>query len=275
MRLVEVGDIELEIHDLGQGDPVVLVQTALTADELAPLAALVATRGPYRAIAYHRRGYLGSSRVQGPGSVVRDAADCRDLIAALHLDTVHVVGYSYSGAVAMQLAVDAADHVHTLTLIEPPPVHVPSSPEFRAANARLQETRRAHGPVRALEEFLGLVIGPHWRTDVERRLPGATEQMQRDTGTFFDTDLPALLSWRFDAEDARRVGCPVLHITGSDSGPWFAEVRDLLLTWFPQGEDVLLSGADHSLTLTHTEQVADALVDFLGRYPIPAAWRPG
>ena len=43
MRLVEVGDIELEIHDLGQGDPVVLVQTALTADELAPLAALVAT----------------------------------------------------------------------------------------------------------------------------------------------------------------------------------------------------------------------------------------
>jgi pimeloyl-ACP methyl ester carboxylesterase len=275
MRLVEVGDIELELHDLGRGDPVVLVQTALTADELAPLAALVVTRGPYRAIAYHRRGYLGSSPVQGPGSVVRDAADCRDLIAALHLDRVHVVGYSYSGAVALQLAVDATEHVHTLTVIEPPPVHVPSSPGFRAANARLQETRRAHGPVRALEEFLGLVIGPHWRTDVERRLPGATEQMHRDTETFFDTDLPALLSWRFDAEDARGVGCPVLHITGSDSGPWFAEVRDLLLAWFPQGEDVLLSGADHSLTLTHTEQVADALVDFLGRHPIPAAWRPG
>jgi hypothetical protein len=32
--------------------------------------------------------------------------------------------------------------------------------------------------------------------------------MQRDTATFFDTDLPALLSWRFDAEDARRVNCP-------------------------------------------------------------------
>jgi pimeloyl-ACP methyl ester carboxylesterase len=275
MRLVEVGDIELEVHDLGRGDPVVLVQTALTADELAPLAEHVVTRGPYRAIAYHRRGYMGSSRAQGPGSVVRDAADCRDLIAALHLDRVHVVGYSYSGAVALQLAVDAADHVHTLTLIEPPPVHVPSSPEFRAANARLLETRRAHGSVRALEEFLGLVIGPHWRTDVERRLPGATEQMQRDTETFFDTDLPALLSWRFDAKDARRVGCPVLHISGSDSGPWFAEVRDLVLTWFPQADDVLLGGADHSLVLTHTAKVADALVDFLGRHPIPAAGRPG
>ena len=275
MRLVEVGDIELEVHDLGQGDPVVLVQTALTADELAPLSAHVVTRGPYRAIAYHRRGYAGSSPVHGPGSVVRDAADCRDLIAALHLDRVHVVGYSYSGAVALQLAVDAAEQVHTLTLIEPPPVHVPSSAEFRAANARLQETRRSHGPVTALEEFLGLVIGPHWRTDVERRLPGAPEQMQRDTETFFDTDLPALLSWRFDAEDARRVACPVLHISGSDSGPWFAEVRDLVLTWFPQADDVLLSGAHHSLALTHAVQVADALVDFLGRHPLSAARGPG
>jgi hypothetical protein len=34
MRLVEVGDIELEVYDVGTGDPVVLVQTALTADEL-------------------------------------------------------------------------------------------------------------------------------------------------------------------------------------------------------------------------------------------------
>lgn len=198
MRLVEVGGIELEVHDVGTGDPVVLVQTALTADELAPLAEHLVVRGAYRAIVYHRRGYASSSSVQGPGSVVRDAADCRDLILALGLGKVHIVGYSYSGAVGLQLAVDAAEHVHTLTLIEPPPVHVPSSAEFRAANARLQEARRARGPGAALEEFLALVIGPDWRTEVEQRLPGAAEQMQRDTTTFFDTDLPALLSWRFD-----------------------------------------------------------------------------
>ena len=270
MRLVEVGGITLEVHDVGRGDPVVLVQTALTADELVPLADRLVDRGGYRAIVYHRRGYANSSPVQGPGSVVRDAADCRDLIVALGLGKVHIVGYSYSGAVGLQLAVDAAENVHTLTLIEPPPVHVPSAAEFRAANARLQEVRRARGPVTALEEFLGLVIGPNWRTEVEQRLPGAAKQMQRDTTTFFDTDLPALLSWRFDAEDAERVACPVLHVSGTDSGPWFAEVRDLVLTWLPQAEDVLLAGADHSLALTHTPQIADALADFLGRHPIHA-----
>jgi pimeloyl-ACP methyl ester carboxylesterase len=274
MSLVEVGGIELEVHDVGTGDPVVLVQTALTADELAPLAEHLAARGAYRAIVYHRRGYARSSPVQGPGSVVRDAADCRDLIDALGLGRVHIVGYSYSGAVGLQLAADAAEHVQTLTLIEPPPVHVPGSAEFRAANARLHEVRRARGPGTALEEFLVQVIGPDWRTEVEQHLPGGAEQMQRDATTFFDTDLPALLSWRFDAEDARRISCPVLQISGSDSGPWFAEVRDLVLTWLPQTEDILLTGADHSLALTHTPQVADALADFLGRHAILAGREP-
>lgn len=267
MRLVEVGGIELEVHDVGTGDPVVLVQTALTADELAPLAEHLVARGAYRAIVYHRRGYASSSPVQGPGSVVRDAADCRDLVDALGLGRDHIVGYSYSGAVG-QLAADTAEHVQTLTLIEPPPVHVPSSTEFRAADARLQEVRRARGPGTALEEFLAIATGPDWRTEVEQRLPGAAGQMRRDTTTFFDTDLPALLSWLFDAEDARRINCPVLQISGSASGPWFAEVRDLILTWLPQTEDVLLTGADHSLALTHTPQVAYALADFLGRHAI-------
>lgn len=270
MRLVEVGGIKLEVHDVGTGDPVVFVQTALTADELAPLAAHLVDRGAYRSIVYHRRGYARSSPAQGRGSVARDAADCRDLIVALGLSKAHIVGYSYSGAVGLQLAVDAAEHVQTLTLIEPPPVHVPSAAEFRAANARLQQVRRAQGAVTALEEFLTLVIGPEWRTEVEQRLPGATAQMQLDTATFFDTDLPALLSWRFEAEDAGRIACPVLHIGGSDSGPWFAEVRDLVLTWLPQAEDVLLAGADHSLVLTHAPQIADALANFLGRHPIHA-----
>jgi pimeloyl-ACP methyl ester carboxylesterase len=274
VRLVEVSGIELEVDDVGTGDPVVLVQTALTADELAPLAEHLVAGGAYRAIVYHRRGYASSSPVQGPGSVVRDAADCRDLIDALGLGKVHIVGYSYSGAVGLQLAADAAEHVQTLTLIEPPPVHVPSSAEFRAANARLQEVRRVRGPGTALEEFLTRVIGPDWRTEVEQRLPGAAEQMQRDTATFFDIDLPALLSWRFDAEDARRINCPVLHISGSDSGPWFAEVRDLVLSWLPQTEDVLLTGADHSLALTHTPLVAEALANFLGRHAILAGDGP-
>lgn len=274
MRLIDIGGIELEVRDTGTGEPVVLVQTALTADELVPLADGLVTGG-FRTIVYHRRGYAGSGPVQGRGSVVLDAADCRDLVGVLGLGPVNIVGYSYSGAVGLQLAADAPEQVHTLTLIEPPPVHVPASAEFREANDRLLTARREHGPGPALEEFLSLVIGSDWHTEVERRLPGATAQMRQDRTTFFDTDLPALLSWKFDADDARRVTCPVLHVAAGESGPWFAQVRDLILEWLPHAEDVVIDGADHSLALTHATEISDVLIEFLRRNPVPTTERGG
>jgi len=68
---------------------------------------------------------------------------------------------------------------------------------------------------------------------------------------FFDTDLPALFSWEFGPESAARLPCPVLHVGGSASGPWFAASRKLMLTWFPRATDVVIQGADPALPLTH------------------------
>lgn len=191
MSMMPVGAARLEVLDEGSGEPVVFIQTALTADELSPLADRLRDR--FRTILYHRRGY----------------------------------------------GTDAPEYVHSLTLVEPPPVHVASAPEFRAANERLVAARHARGPESALEEFLTLVIGRHWRRYMERLVPGSAEQTRRDAHTFFDTDLPALLAWQFSAQDAHRIRCPVLHVGGTDSGPWLAEVRQLVLDWFPDAEDVV------------------------------------
>lgn len=264
LRTVAVDGARLEVLDLGSGEPVVFVQTALTADMLQPVAADPAL-GDHRRIVYHRRGYAGSSPVDGPGSIGRDATDCAGLLTGLGIDRAHVVGLSYAGAVALQLAAELPEPVRSLTLVEPPPVHVESADEFRAASERLIASRRDRGPAAALDEFLTTVIGPDWQQVVEDPLPGATAQMRQDVTTFFDSDLPALLAWRFGPEDAQRIRCPVLYIGGTDSGPWFAEVHDLVLRWLPHAEDVLIGGADHSLALTHTARVAEALADFLRR----------
>ncbi|TDD69292.1 alpha/beta hydrolase [Jiangella aurantiaca] len=261
MRPVGVGEVTLAVWDEGTGKPVVFVQTALTADELRPLSH--ALRPSFRTVLYHRRGYGRSSPTSGPGSIRRDAADCVRLLDALEIARAHVVGVSYSAAVALQLAADAPGRVLSIVLIEPPPVHVASAPDFRAANERLIRTRRLHGARAALDEFLILVIGSSWRADVTRRLPGAAVQMERDASTFFDTDLPAVLSWSFGPAEVARVRCPVLHVAGSESGPWFAEVRAQVLEWFPSAGDVVVPGADHSLAMTHWRQVAAAVEPFL------------
>jgi pimeloyl-ACP methyl ester carboxylesterase len=274
-ELVTVSGAELEVTDWGSGEPIVFVQTALTADELLPLAEEPVFEDGYRKVVYHRRGYAGSTPTDGPGSIVRDAADCRALIEALEIERAHIVGVSFSGAIGLQLAADRPESTHSLIVIEPPPVHVPSAPEFRAVNDRLLQTRRELGAAAALEEFLHFLIGPDWREAIEARLPGAAAQMERDTATFFDVDMPALLDWRFGPGDADRISCPVLYIGGTGSGPLFAEVRELILRWLPHAEGVIVDGADHSLALTHTSEIADALVAFLRRHMIAREQPPG
>jgi pimeloyl-ACP methyl ester carboxylesterase len=268
MTFVPVDGVELEVSDWGSGEPIVLVQTALTADELRPLAEEPALNEGYRKILYYRRGYAGSSPADGPGSVARDAEDCRGLLETLGIERAHVIGLSYSAAVCLQLAAEAPERVHSLVLLEPPPVHTASAHEFRAANDRLIQTRRAQGAAAALDEFLTTVIGADWRDDVERHLPDSAAQMERDVATFFDMDLPALLDWKFGADEAGRISCPTLHIGGTDSGPWFAEVRQQILDWLPQAEDVVIASADHSLALTHARDVAEATSQFVRRHPI-------
>jgi pimeloyl-ACP methyl ester carboxylesterase len=149
-----------------------------------------------------------------------------------------------------------------------PRSHVPSAAEFRAANERLLAARRRRGPAAALDEFLTLVIGPDWRVTAERALPDSVQQMQHDALTFLDTDLPALLTWQFTDVDAQNITCPVLYLGGTDSGPWFAEVHQLMMTWLPHAEHVILAGADHNLALTHPADIAAALTNFLTRHPI-------
>jgi pimeloyl-ACP methyl ester carboxylesterase len=201
---------------------------------------------------------------------MRDAGDCRDLLAALDIERAHIVGVSFSAAVALQLAVTAPSVVHTLTVIEPPPLHVPNAEEFIAANKELVELNDTKGTSVALDNFLTRLMGPQWRHDLESQLPGAVRQVQRDAATFFASDIPALLSWDFDAEAARRLNKPTLYIGGTESGPWFDAVRKLMSDWLSLSEDVVIAGADHNLVVTHPGQVVRALINFISRYPMDA-----
>jgi pimeloyl-ACP methyl ester carboxylesterase len=269
MKRVRLGDGEVEALDDGVGEPVVLIQTALVADELLSLAHALRRLGGYRTIAYHRRGYAGSDPAPTPHSIERDAHDCHALLLALGLERSHVIGLSYSATIALQLAVDAPAAVHTLTLLEPPPVGVPAAQQFEAVNRRLLALAAQQGPEVALEEFMTMLVGVDWPTMMERDLPGSVQQMRTDARTFFEADLPALFAWRFTAADADGVRCPVAHVAGTRSGPWFRQVRELMLTWFPGAEDVVIDGDDHSLAMTHPSEIAAALHPFLLRHPLP------
>jgi pimeloyl-ACP methyl ester carboxylesterase len=140
--------------------------------------------------------------------------------------------------------------------------------EFIAANDEITREYRAHGATQALEFFLARLMGSDWRTELDRHIPGAVDQVERDADTFFTSDIPALLAWEFDANKARALHQPTLYIGGTDSGAWFAEERNVILDWLPEAEDVAIPGADHNLAVTHSQRIAGELVDFIARHPI-------
>jgi pimeloyl-ACP methyl ester carboxylesterase len=260
---VSVGDGVLEVLDFGAGDPALFIQTGLTADELLPLAAHPALDG-CRRLVLHRRGYAGSSPAVVPTSIAGDVSDCVRLLDALGIERVQVVGYSYSGAVGLQLAADHPSRVTGLALVEPPPTVTTFRDEFAATVESLLAVRRASGVPAALNAFWDLLGTASWWAALEEHVPDARAQMRADAATFFDGDLPALLAWQI-GDLVSGVECPILYVGGDASGPWWEAVRKQVLDWFPEADDVLLGGADHGLAVTHAADIAVALQRFWNR----------
>lgn len=236
MRRLRIPDGVLAVEDEGVGEPVVLVQTALTADELLPVAEVLRRRGGTRTVRYHRRGYGSGGPARRPASVQSDADDCRLLLDTLGINRAHVVGLSYAAACALELAATAPGRVRTLVLIEPPPRARAGSRGVRRGEpvvARGAAHRRCRAGARgvraaALRVWLARAVGG--------LVPGCVAQMVSDAATFFDGDVPALLAWDFSRWSD--VTCPVLHIGGTASGGWFRRVRDVVMEQLPQAEDV-------------------------------------
>ncbi|WP_062522790.1 alpha/beta fold hydrolase [Demequina silvatica] len=269
-RSIDVGGASLDVWErpasslaaLGE-DPVVIVGTALTADELLPVARLLAAEPGPRIVAYRRRGYGSGGTTAGAGSIRLDAADLVALLDALGIARASLIGVSYSAAVVLQAAADHPERAARVAAIEPPPIQSRSAAAFRVACTRLASECDAIGARRTADRFLSRLMDPHWRLDLERLLPGSVAQVEEDASTFFLADIPALLAWDFDARDAARVTAPVLLVSGTASAHWFAEEIDAIRGWFRNVAHVSVANADHSMALTHAETVAGILSLFM------------
>ncbi|MGH3925803.1 MAG: alpha/beta fold hydrolase, partial [Pseudonocardiaceae bacterium] len=94
--------------------------------------------------------------------------------------------------------------------------------------------------------------------------------MEDDVATLFESDLPSIAEWRFGAEEAARIKQPVLFLSGTESPPICAEVRDLVHSWLPHTEDDLMPAANHLLHMRYPADAAARLADFLKRHAVAA-----
>ena len=271
-----VDGITLEYEISGTGEPVVLIHGALLADTFRPLLAEPGLAGRYQLITYHRRGYVGSTRTPGPASVARQVTDCRALLRHLSVERAHVVGHSYGGSVALQLALDFPELTHSLALLEPAFFGGSSAQGYRDALAQGQQRYREQGAAVVVDEFLLPRFGAGYRAWLDQAVPGAFAQAVADAETWFEREIPGLRGWSLGEAEVRRITPPVLAVLGGASDAlWsrFGETHRLLLRWLPRAEGFVLPRATHGLQLQNPRGMAEALADFCARYPISAAAR--
>jgi pimeloyl-ACP methyl ester carboxylesterase len=265
---VPVNGTELAYEVRGAGEPVVFIHGGIVADAFAPLLTEPALAGRYQLISYHRRGYGDSARPAAPVGLAEQAADCRALLAHLGVARAHVVGYSFGGAIALQLALDAPALVHSLALLEPtipaaladPAVAQYFLDALGAAMARYQ----AGDAAGAVDAFARGAFGAAYPAALEAAAPGAVEQAIRDADAMFRVDLPALQAWSFTPAEAGRIAQPILSVYHQDPvWPGFEASHTLLAAWLPQTEAAALPLATHLLQLVDPQGAAAAVAGFL------------
>jgi pimeloyl-ACP methyl ester carboxylesterase len=257
MPRVELAGCEVEYEIVGEGEPVVFLHARPFVSWYRPLVRALSGR---TVLQYWR------AAPEDPSFGIPDDADvCTRLLARVGIERPHVVGHSYGGVLALELARQRVVAVRSLALLEPAPTGLVERDEASARTAPLLNAVRDAGSAAAMESFLGTVCGDDGAAVLDRLVAGAVAEAVAHADRFFTVELPALVRWSFGAADAAAIDCPVLNMTGGQTAPRFAEGAEIIQSWFPRAEAWTLPRVGHLMMAQEPHATAERLQQF---------WRP-
>ncbi|MFE6776353.1 alpha/beta fold hydrolase [Streptomyces sp. NPDC057702] len=266
-------DITLHYEDKGAGQPVVLIHGyPLDGNSWEGQVPALLASG-HRVITYDRRGFGKSSQPATGYDYDTFAADLNTLMETLDLRDAVLVGFSMgTGEVARYLSVYGSDRVAKavfLASLEPYLAITDDNPDgaaplsfFEGVSEAVKEDRYAfftsfYADFFNLDENLG--------TRVSEEAVRHAWNVAAGAGPIASAAAP--LTWPTDFRaDIPRIDVPALivHGTGDRTLPVDATGRRFAKA-LPAARYVEIDGAPHGLLTTHTAEVNEILLDFLGR----------
>jgi O-succinylbenzoic acid--CoA ligase len=238
-----------------RGDPrpalLLLHATLSSGAQLLRLAAELAPHG--RVLLLDRRGSGGSRMaVAAPVDVARHVADAAQVLAACGERDAIVVGHSFGGVVALELAARDPGLVRAVAAWEPPYLPLAAEADRDALLRVAGLVRRAHaarGPAGAARVFMDIVSPGAW----DRLRSAQREALEAEgDGVLADAAMPDL-----DAESLRAIRVPVRLGTGDASEPVYAPITAALATRIPGATVTVLPGLRHFAPIVTPGPVAD------------------
>ena len=269
--LIDVGDVQLQCWERGDGPTILLVHASLFGDWFAPVFDEPALDG-FRVIRVHRAGYGASQRPDRHLTFADHARHSCRLLRELGVESAYWVGHSSSGCIGLQAALDYPDLLAGLLLLEPAPK--PAGPSsvalFEQVVAPTIAAAGAGDIADAADIFLRGVAGDTYRDHVRNRLGDkAHYQLVRDAEFFFTDELSAAHEWQIDDATAARITAPTLLVHGAETRrrtQAYAETIARLERMLPSVEALELPGLGHAMPLEDPPAVARLIATTVTRW---------
>lgn len=239
MPEIRLPGIRLYHEERGEGAPILCIHgTSSSAlvwegavEELARLG---------RVIAYDRRGCTRSQRPEPylTTSQSEHADDAAALLEALSATPAIVIGRSYGGEVATDLALRYPDHVRALVLLEGASLNL--SPAGRKWSEELSEqvlSAAARGMDTVGEVLLRSVLGDA----VWEQIPDQLQRMFTDNGPAIVAELRGG-DLQVDAAGLAAIDQPTLLVAAADSPVVFRQATDAMAAAIPHARKALVGG---------------------------------
>jgi pimeloyl-ACP methyl ester carboxylesterase len=196
---------------------------------------------------YDRRGFARSERPEPfVTNVHQHTDDAAALIDALGAAPAIVIGRSYGGNVAIDLALRHPDRVRALALLEGGPETLSASALQWVADLEQELFAAAEEDMTSVAKTLirGVAGDGAWEG-----FPEEARQIFTDNGPAIVAELRGGLL-QVSAEELRSITQPTLLVGGKNSLPAFVEVTNVMATAMPRAEVVWVEGG-HLINPAH------------------------
>jgi non-heme chloroperoxidase len=265
------GNIDLYYEDHGAGRPVILVHGWPLSGASWEKQVPVLLEAGHRVITYDRRGFGDSSRPASGYDYDTFAEDLDKLITKLDLRDITLAGFSMGGGeVARYLGKHGSQRVSRAVFISSvPPFLVKTSDNPEGVDSSVFEgIKQAIASDRPA--FLSKFFADFYNVDVLRgkRISDQVVQLSWNVGAVASPKgtLDCVSAWLTDfRKDLQSIKVPTLVIHGdADRILPIAATGKRTHELIKGSKLVVVEGGPHGITWTHSEQVNQGLMEFLG-----------
>ncbi|MCE6958144.1 alpha/beta hydrolase [Cereibacter sphaeroides] len=267
-KQVEAAGASFPVVEVGKGEPVLFVHGAFGDYRAWDLVRDAASKG-HRFIAYTQR-HFGTSDWPDEPVYGRDVHES-DLTALLDTwsEPVHLVGWSYSGPIVLQAALDRPDLVRKVAIYEPTLETVLQDKkeyeqvmaDWNASWGPIVEASQGGDDEKAirlgLEAVFGLPEGGF------RTLPEGAQTMFLENAHTVPKMLAAPSSIPMTCADLGGIQAPVLILYGSDTLPFFEAAAKEVARCLPNATLDEMSGEGHGAPLQNSDAVIEEVLAFI------------